>query len=173
MTIKCCLCGLTNRGSVPVRLYHLRPTGGRPGRRVQAHRGAVYVGKIALCDRCVTEQQRGAEGSNPFEQVSIRRGAAAMSGNGSVESAIGKVLKRKKVRIGVVGVKLVDQPIMLTESHQVGFTRAKGSEPHVASLLLLDPKLGAYRAVIAPPGTSWELVEKKQGPAIWTPTKTS
>lgn len=96
-----------------------------------------------------------------------------MSGNGSVESAIGKVLKRKKVRIGVVGVKLVDQPIMLTESHQIGFTRATESEPHVASLLLLDPKIGAYRAVIAPPGTAWELVEKKQGPAIWTPTKTS
>lgn len=77
MTKKCRLCGITNRGAVPVRLYHLRPTGGQRGRPVQAHRGAVYVGKIALCDRCVAEQQRGAEGSNPFEQVSIRRGVAA------------------------------------------------------------------------------------------------
>ena len=66
-------------------------------------------------------------------------------------------------------VRIVNDPIRVQGSGELAFTRAAEADPGVASLLLFDPAISAFRPVITPPGTAWELVEKRQGPRLWKP----
>ena len=86
-----------------------------------------------------------------------------------IEKALTSQAAKKAEQIGVMSVKVAAAPLQISASHQLAFTRGKEADPADATLLLFDPKIGAYRAVLTPPGTSWELVEKRQGPGIWTP----
>lgn len=71
------------------------------------------------------------------------------------------VLTEQTIRLGM--------PIAVKGSGELSFTRAEDADPSVAMLLLFDPKLGAFRPVLTPPGSSWELVEKRQGANLWHP----
>ena len=77
--------------------------------------------------------------------------------------------RRKAVVMAEATVRIAQEPIVVRESGDLSFTRGAKADPASATLLLLDPKMGAYRAVLTPPGTSWELVRKKQGPSLWKP----
>lgn len=60
-------------------------------------------------------------------------------------------------------------PIVVRSSGELSFTRGEHADPEAATLLLFDPQLKGFRPVLTPPGTSWELVEKRQGPTLWKP----
>lgn len=90
--------------------------------------------------------------------------------NGKIDQAVTKVKRKAQaVVMAEVAVRIAQQPIVVRASGELSFTRAADADPAAANLLLFDPQLGAYRAVLTPPGTSWELVEKKQGTSIWIP----
>lgn len=88
--------------------------------------------------------------------------------NPSIERALRKP-KQKAVLIAEATVRITQEPILVKASSELAFNRAEDADPLVASLLLFDPKIGAFRPVLTPPGTSWELVEKRQGPTLWKP----
>ena len=71
------------------------------------------------------------------------------------------VLREEAVRLGPA--------IAVKQSGDLAFTRAEDADPTIATLLLFDPAIGAFRPVLTPPGTSWELVEKRQGSTLWHP----
>lgn len=96
-----------------------------------------------------------------------------MSSNGRIDRAValaGKP-KTKAVRIGAMQIKIADRPIVVKASHELSFTRGADVDPADANLMIYDPTIKAWRAVLTPPGTSWELVAKQQGPTIWTPER--
>jgi hypothetical protein len=66
-------------------------------------------------------------------------------------------------------IAIIPEPILVRKSGEMSFTRAERADPESATLLLFDPTLNAFRPVLTPPGTAWELVEKQQGPVIWRP----
>lgn len=70
-------------------------------------------------------------------------------------------------------IRIAQGAIKVTESGQFAFSRGDAADPQLAHMLVYDAKVQAYRAVLTPPGTSWELVEKKQGPGLWTPGRSS
>lgn len=73
------------------------------------------------------------------------------------------------VLLSEVKIRVADRGIVVRGSGQLSFTRALDADPKQAVLLLYDPKLQAFRPVLVPPGTSWELVEKRQGSNLWKP----
>jgi hypothetical protein len=77
--------------------------------------------------------------------------------------------KPKAVVLAETTIRITQEPIVIKGSGELSFTRAADSNPAVATLLLWDPKIGAFRPVLTPPGKSFELVEKQQGPSIWRP----
>lgn len=88
-----------------------------------------------------------------------------------VQRAVAKVNARQKANAAVlqqVTIPVTREAIRVTGSGQLAFTRGKQTDDR-AMLLLFDPKLGAFRPILTPPGTSWELVEKRQGPSLWQP----
>lgn len=93
--------------------------------------------------------------------------------NTKVDAAAAKVLGRQKrpkaVAIREVPVPIVEQPIVVRASGELAFTRGEKASPHLAHILIYDEGLNAYRPVLTPPGTSWELVEKRQGPRLYVP----
>lgn len=68
-----------------------------------------------------------------------------------------------------VTVGLIEKPIVVQASGELAFTRGSRSNPALAHMLIFDEAVGAYRVVLTPPGTSWELVQKQQGPSLWKP----
>lgn len=68
-----------------------------------------------------------------------------------------------------VKMLVTDQAIIVRRSGELAFTRGAQAKADEATLLLFDPKIGAFRPVLTPPGTAWELVEKRQGPQLWKP----
>lgn len=91
--------------------------------------------------------------------------------SGPVDAAIARLAKRKPkaVVLREQTIAIADEPIIVRASGEMSFTRGERSDPQAATLLLFDPKIGAFRPVLTPPGTAWELVEKKQGPSLWKP----
>ena len=90
-----------------------------------------------------------------------------------VDRAVAKVAGQQKaakaVAIQQVTLGVVEQPIVVRESGDFSFTRGAKSPAALAHILVFDEAVGAYRAVLTPPGSSWELVTKKQGPQLWRP----
>jgi hypothetical protein len=87
-----------------------------------------------------------------------------------IDGAVARAARKAKaVVMSEATIRIAQQPIVVRESGELAFTRAPNADPAAATLLLLDPKIGAYRAVLTPPGTSWELVRKQQGPQLWQP----
>lgn len=76
---------------------------------------------------------------------------------------------QQTVVISVVEVPVAQEPIVVRASGDLSFNRGAKANPTLAHMLIFDERLGAYRAILTPPGTSWELVEKRQGPRIWKP----
>lgn len=68
-----------------------------------------------------------------------------------------------------MSIAVAFDPLMIRASGELSFTRAPDADPRSATLLLFDPTIGGYRPVLTPPGTAWELVEKRQGPSLWQP----
>jgi len=91
--------------------------------------------------------------------------------NEKIERALTQHAQRKPkaVVLAETTIRITQEPIYVKGSGELSFSRAEDAEPGVATLLLWDPKIGAFRPVLTPPGTSWELVEKKQGPSLWRP----
>lgn len=91
--------------------------------------------------------------------------------NAKIEQAVNAHARRKPKAVVMVEavIRITQEPIVVKASSELAFTRAEDADPGIATLLLFDPRIGAFRPVLTPPGTSWELVEKKQGPAIWRP----
>lgn len=94
--------------------------------------------------------------------------------NGKIDQAVAQVNARKPkggkpVLLREVKVRVTDEPLIVRKSGELAITRAEDADPTTASMLLFDPKLGAFRPVLLPPGKSFELVEKRQGSGIWTP----
>ena len=77
--------------------------------------------------------------------------------------------KPKAVVMAEATVLIAQEPIVVKESGELSFTRGEKADPAAATILLFDPKIHGYRAVLTPPGTSWELVRKQQGPSLWKP----
>ena len=97
-----------------------------------------------------------------------------------MNDVLDKAMAASKTRKGPRPVVLREQTVRLTQdaisvkaSGDLAFTRAEDADPTIATLLLFDPKLGAFRPVLTPPGTSWELVQKQQGSTLWHPGMTS
>lgn len=91
--------------------------------------------------------------------------------NAKIEQALTSHARRKgkAIVLAETTIRLTQEPIIVKGSGELSFTRARDADPAAATLLLFDPKMGAFRPVLTPPGTAWELVEKKQGPSIWRP----
>ena len=91
--------------------------------------------------------------------------------NAKIEQAMTARARRKQkaVVMAEVTIRLTQEPIVIKASSELAFTRAEDADPAIATLLLWDPKIGAFRPVLTPPGTSWELVEKRQGSGLWHP----
>lgn len=87
-----------------------------------------------------------------------------------IDRAIAAATKKPKaVVLGEVTVRVAQEPIVVRTSGELAFTRGPDANAADATLLLFDPAIQAFRAVLTPPGTSWELVEKRQGPQLWKP----
>ena len=92
--------------------------------------------------------------------------------SGPVDRAIAKVLAEpdaKPARLAQVTIRVTTEPLRITSSGELSFSRGEKSPPALASLLVWDPDVGAFRPVLTPPGSSWELVQKAQGPQLWKP----
>jgi hypothetical protein len=94
--------------------------------------------------------------------------------NREVEAAVDAVNAKRATRpkpivLNEAKVRIAEKALRIKASGELAFTRGKDADPALAHLLVFDEKLGAYVAVLTPPGTSWELVEKRQGTGIWTP----
>jgi hypothetical protein len=88
-----------------------------------------------------------------------------------VDAAVARVARHKPraVVLEEQTIAIAQEPIVVRASGEVGVTRSERSDPTIPNVLLWDPQLHAWRAVLLPPGTSWELVEKRQGPTVWRP----
>ncbi len=87
-----------------------------------------------------------------------------------IEAALtARARKPKAVMLAETKVRIAQEPIVVKASGELAFSRGRDADPAAATLLLFDPKIGAFRAVLTPPGTAWELVEKRQGPSLWQP----
>ena len=75
----------------------------------------------------------------------------------------------KPVVLAELTIRVAEEPIVVRKSGELAFTRGKDSDPMAATLLLYDPAIRAFRAVLTPKDSAWELVEKRQGTALWTP----
>ena len=93
--------------------------------------------------------------------------------NPKVEAALTAHARRKAkpVVLAETTIRLTQDAIKVKKSGDLAITRAEDADPNAATLLVFDPKIGAFRPVLTPPGTSWELVQKQQGPGLWTPGK--
>lgn len=91
--------------------------------------------------------------------------------NAKIDAALTKMARQKPkaVVVAEATVRIAQEPIVVRQSGDLSFTRGENADPADATLLLFDPKISAYRAVLTPPGTSWELVAKRQGPQLWKP----
>lgn len=91
--------------------------------------------------------------------------------SGPVDAAVARLAKRKPKAIVLQqqSLAIADEPIVVRHSGEMSFTRGERADPATPNLLLWDPRINAWRAVLTPPGTAWELVEKQQGPSIWKP----
>ena len=97
-----------------------------------------------------------------------------------MSDVIDKAIAASAARRGPRPVVMAEQTVRITQdaiavksSGDLSFSRAEDADPNVATLLLFDPSVGAFRPVLTPPGTSWELVEKRQGTKLWKPGMTS
>jgi hypothetical protein len=86
-----------------------------------------------------------------------------------IARAVANVRKPKAVVLGQMTINVAAEPLVVRRSGELSFTRAANADPAAATLLLFDPAIGGYRAVLTPPGSAWELVEKAQGPSVWRP----
>lgn len=95
--------------------------------------------------------------------------------NTKIHDAVARVNQRKAKTITLrqISIAVTDAPIRVSKSGELGFKRDPKSDANEALLLIFDPKVKAFRPVLTPPGTAWELVEKKQGPQLWTPERTA
>jgi hypothetical protein len=86
-----------------------------------------------------------------------------------VTEAVARVAKKKQkaVVLAETTIRIAQEPIVVRESGDLSFTR--GADPTQTNLLLWDPQIGAFRAVLTPAGSSWELMTKRQGPQLWKP----
>ena len=91
--------------------------------------------------------------------------------NANIDAAIAasKAKKQKAIVISETTILVTEGAIKVTKSGDLALTRGKESDPTTAEMLVFDPAVGAFRPVLMPPGTSWELVEKRQGPGLWHP----
>lgn len=90
----------------------------------------------------------------------------------ALDKAIAASTARKGPRPIVLSettIRITQEAIAVKASGDLSFSRAEDSDPAIATLLLWDPKINAFRPVLTPPGTSWELVEKRQGMGLWHP----
>lgn len=89
-----------------------------------------------------------------------------------VVAAIHRQQKKRKARAVVIGettIRVTQDAIKVTGSHQLWFTRPADADEGEARLLVFDPAVQAFRPVLTPPGMTLELVEKRQGPQLWKP----
>jgi hypothetical protein len=96
--------------------------------------------------------------------------------SGKIDQAVAQVNARKAkqpVLLREARVRVTQDPLIVRGSGELVITRAEDADPTVASLLLFDPTIGAFRPVLLPPGKSFELVERRQGPSLWTPGRPS
>lgn len=99
------------------------------------------------------------------------KGPVAAKGSPSaIERAVeASRAKQQAVVLAELSIRVAEQPIVVQESGDLAITRGEQADPSQAAMLVWDAKINAFRAVLMPPGTSWELVARRQGPALWKP----
>lgn len=71
-----------------------------------------------------------------------------------------------------VTIRLANPPLRVRKSGDLTLRRTPDADPDDAVFLVYDPRVDAYRPVVLPPGTRWELTEKSSGPMIFLPPGT-
>lgn len=91
--------------------------------------------------------------------------------NTEISEAVAKVNSRKPktVMLTETPIRITKDAIRVEKAGDLAFTRADDADPNIATLLLFDPAVGAFRPILTPPGSAWELVPKAQGTRLWQP----
>lgn len=68
-------------------------------------------------------------------------------------------------------IRVASAPVHVRKSGDLRIVRQPNADPDDGLLLVYDAKLDAYRPVLMPPGSAWELVETKprERRTIWLP----